>query len=563
MPSPFQFFICYSVSDRVFAKTIALKLRQQSVDVFFDETDLAPGDDLLEVARQAPALIVVVSRFGIIDRKVMDIVEEARRSKRLMIPLLMEECTLPTSLKKLQMLDFVNNFEPGLKELVKTAAKYHRVVAGAIPPASARPRKNFFKSVLDSINVFKSSKEAMPEEVFTTASPGGNPALNSLDKMMESNPETAAPPPPRSSIAPQASGGAPPNSPMGSQPLGGNVPPAPSPPKGKVLYDIPDSMLLNQQSKCIVRVGKNEKIVLDDDTFSPAMRLQDVPISRVMDVSLVDIADTPRFHIKTINSSEMEVEEDSYTEWLFWVTPLSAGFYPLVLKVSVIKLIDGKERRKELVFEKEVNINTAADAPVQDVQPLFAHAQATPSFNTLDNNIKVVVADPPVVFISYAHKDKTYFDIFVDYLKSQSGWTIWTDRNIEVGSDWYERIHQAINEADVAVLLISADFISSNFIKAHEFASLQTIQQLKKGFTFLPILLRDTEFTRWQELAAMQLFVAYGDEYGVPEMKGKMIPFAQLCRFDTAGQLIPNHQIDTYFKNLVKKAEKDWLKTKV
>ncbi len=38
-----------------------------------------------------------------------------------------------------------------------------------------------------------------------------------------------------------------------------------------------------------------------------------------------------------------------------------------------------------------------------------------------------------------------------------------------------------------------------------------------------------------------------------------MIPFAKLCHFDNNGQLIPNDNLDTYFKNLVKKGEKDWL----
>ena len=32
-----------------------------------------------------------------------------------------------------------------------------------------------------------------------------------------------------------------------------------------------------------------------------------------------------------------------------------------------------------------------------------------------------------------------------------------------------------------------------------------------------------------------------------PEMHGKLIPFAKLCRFDNNSQLIPNDNIDTYF----------------
>jgi len=77
--------------------------------------------------------------------------------------------------------------------------------------------------------------------------------------------------------------------------------------------------------------------------------------------------------------------------------------------------------------------------------------------------------DAPTVFISYAHKDKNYFDVFIENLIAQSNWNIWTDKNIEIGSDWYERIEQAIKDSDMAVLLVSAFFISSGFIKKNEY----------------------------------------------------------------------------------------------
>lgn len=84
----------------------------------------------------------------------------------------------------------------------------------------------------------------------------------------------------------------------------------------------------------------------------------------------------------------------------------------------------------------------------------------------------------------------------------------------------------------------------------------------KPEFLFLPVFLRDCDFTRWSDLSNLQLFVAYGDEYGVPDKKGQLIPFASLCRFDNNGQLIPNDNIDTFFKNLVLKAKIALIKKK-
>ncbi|MCY7421651.1 MAG: toll/interleukin-1 receptor domain-containing protein [Chitinophagaceae bacterium] len=219
------------------------------------------------------------------------------------------------------------------------------------------------------------------------------------------------------------------------------------------------------------------------------------------------------------------------------------------------------------MYTQSVNI-TASGATATNpsfIMPLVSQVSTTtkePQLKELMKEKDVKELDPPSVFISYAHNDKTYFDIFIQYLQTHSGWKIWTDRNIEIGSDWFAAIQASIKESDIAVLLISANFISSGFIKEHEYYQFSSLQSTKPGFKFLPILLRDVDFTRWEDLAAMQLFVAYGDEYGVPEKRGVMIPFAKLCRFDNNGQLIPNDNIDTYFKNLVKKAEKDWLKNK-
>jgi predicted nucleotide-binding protein len=82
------------------------------------------------------------------------------------------------------------------------------------------------------------------------------------------------------------------------------------------------------------------------------------------------------------------------------------------------------------------------------------------------------------IFISYAHNDKTYFDIFLSNLKSQCDWDIWTDRNIEIGKDWFESIRQSMVQTDVAILLISPDFISSAFIKENEFKKFSELNEM-------------------------------------------------------------------------------------
>ena len=185
-------------------------------------------------------------------------------------------------------------------------------------------------------------------------------------------------------------------------------------------------------------------------------------------------------------------------------------------------MVEGRERRKDLVFEKSVNIiaNTTGNIYNTSLQPAPPAQQGTPVFKDLLKETTVTESDPPRVFISYAHKDKIYFDIFLSNLSSQCDWHIWTDKNIEIGSDWFESIRGSMQQSDCALLLISPDFISSAFIKEHEFKSFNELKQSKPGFIFLPVFLRDCDFTRWQELSKLQMFVANGDEYGIPDKKG-------------------------------------------
>ena len=548
-------------------------------------------------------LIVLLSPYALQNDNVRADIEFALKKKMKIVSVKIAECFSPNYLQNILPYNYQDFFSTQYIDFLKATDLYKlfNLQAAAPPtqtyesfptmpapaPPLASPKKSILGSILDAINPFKK----------TTSNPGSDDlgnlvgmrqipkgtdySKNASQQSSGSEPATNDEFRPYEKIDTRSAGKS--HTRMGNIEIGGqeinlsdfypdNAKPIEKQPaivsesvgKGKVLYDIPENMTVNVQHKCLVRVGKNEAIVLDDDTFSPAVKIITIPISKVMEVDMVDVSDPPRFTIKKISSVEQLVEDDSYSEWIFMVTPLTGGVYPLLLKVSVIKVIDGKERRKELVYTQSVNIaaSVASNNP-SFVMPLVSQ----PLVNTKENQLKELMKekdvkelDPPSVFISYAHNDKTYFDIFIQYLQTHSGWKIWTDRNIEIGSDWFQSIQTSIKDSDIAVLLISANFISSGFIKEHEFHQFSSLQSAKQNFKFLPVLLRDVDFTRWEDLAAMQLFVAYGDEYGVPEKRGVMIPFAKLCRFDNNGQLIPNDNIDTYFKNMVKKAEKDWLK---
>ena len=75
------------------------------------------------------------------------------------------------------------------------------------------------------------------------------------------------------------------------------------------------------------------------------------------------------------------------------------------------------------------------------------------------------------VFVSYSHKDEKWLERVQVHLKplARNGkLELWDDTRLRGGEGWRHEIKVAMDRADVAVLLISADFCASDFIAMDE-----------------------------------------------------------------------------------------------
>ena len=70
------------------------------------------------------------------------------------------------------------------------------------------------------------------------------------------------------------------------------------------------------------------------------------------------------------------------------------------------------------------------------------------------------------IFFSYSHADDKYRDELQKHLKSLQHQGIiesWHDRRILAGQEWANHIDNELRKADIILLLVSSDFIASDY----------------------------------------------------------------------------------------------------
>jgi hypothetical protein len=115
-------------------------------------------------------------------------------------------------------------------------------------------------------------------------------------------------------------------------------------------------------------------------------------------------------------------------------------------------------------------------------------------------------SDRTKVFISYSHADKEWLERLKRHLKPsirEGQMDYWDDTHIRPGDDWKQEIRNALETAQVAVLLISADFFASDFINENELPPLLAAAQAK-GVRILPVILSASRFARNPDLSRFQ-----------------------------------------------------------
>lgn len=198
-------------------------------------------------------------------------------------------------------------------------------------------------------------------------------------------------------------------------------------------------------------------------------------------------------------------------------------FNTLKLNIAFNKNTSPLERELFLMkFESQINLlrteltyTKALLSKSDENRALLARlVEASRSPRILLEPINTIAGKPLRFFCSYSHKDdelREQLEAHLAPLKRQGQISTWYDRRIIPGHEYKDEIDQNLNEADVILLLVSADFINSDYCYEIEMATALKRHQ-KRDAKVVPIIIRTCN---WQEAPFAKLKALPKDGYAV------------------------------------------------
>ncbi|MCP4111090.1 MAG: SUMF1/EgtB/PvdO family nonheme iron enzyme [Desulfobacteraceae bacterium] len=113
----------------------------------------------------------------------------------------------------------------------------------------------------------------------------------------------------------------------------------------------------------------------------------------------------------------------------------------------------------------------------------------------------------PTVFISYSREDEKEKELLLSHLGvlEQDGLIdVWSDDRVAVGANWEEEIDLAVSQARVAILLITANYLSSGFILRKHVSELLQRREYE-GITIFPVIAKACAWKKVKWLAKMNV----------------------------------------------------------
>jgi hypothetical protein len=138
-------FISYSHENSDFALDLSAQLVAQNLRVWIDKWELKVGDSIIDRIQNAiegaSALLVILSKASVASewcKKELNagLIRELDEKRVVVLPVLIEDCTIPVFLRDKKYADFRKNYDEGLQEVMTAVAAVSSYTMGRIEQAT-------------------------------------------------------------------------------------------------------------------------------------------------------------------------------------------------------------------------------------------------------------------------------------------------------------------------------------------------------------------------------------------------------------------------------------------
>jgi internalin A len=165
-------------------------------------------------------------------------------------------------------------------------------------------------------------------------------------------------------------------------------------------------------------------------------------------------------------------------------------------KPNLYELTRLEERKKQSKETIECSSEPYAHVQVNNLLQKY-------SFKIPESNFKAYSRQK--LFISYARKDKKYKEDFCKHLETLNHkFEVWDDTSLMPGDIFYPEIQKAMLESQHYILLVTANFFSSKYIKENELPIMFKAQKVDSSKKIIPIIVKACN---WQDHEISELNV--------------------------------------------------------
>lgn len=197
--------------------------------------------------------------------------------------------------------------------------------------------------------------------------------------------------------------------------------------------------------------------------------------------------------------------------------PRMARFHCIRMVPTLILFVSGDERERIQGLTNRAHLSSTIEMHLQDEldrhpdlgEPTQLEEQDLVESQRIEQDIKTQSKDKPVrntVFISYSRRDARWLEMVKTHLKPferDGRIKRWDDTEIKSGQLWKTEIEKAIGSAQVVVLLVSPEFLASDFIANNELPPLLVAAETE-GATILSVIIKPCNFADAENISKYQ-----------------------------------------------------------